>query len=91
VDAWNDLGHGDYALHYVRGKEKREVDFLVTERRRPFLLVEAKLHEEQRVAALRYFAERLSARHAVQVVRHGRPRASGAVQVVSAGRFLPLI
>jgi predicted AAA+ superfamily ATPase len=90
VDAWNDLGHGDCALHYVRDKEKREVDFFVTERRRPFLLVEAKLDGPEPSAALRYFAERLSPRLAVQVVRHGQPRTSGAVRVIPADRFLAL-
>ena len=30
VDAWNDRGHGDFALWFVRDKEGREVDFLVT-------------------------------------------------------------
>ncbi|MEK7383703.1 MAG: DUF4143 domain-containing protein, partial [Elusimicrobiota bacterium] len=42
-DAWNDWGLGDFELHYVRDKEKREVDFLLTESRRPYLLLEAKL------------------------------------------------
>lgn len=42
VTAWSDLGYGDFGLHYIRTKEKREVDFLLTERRKPFLLVEAK-------------------------------------------------
>src|SRR5204863_6878094 len=40
VDAWNDRGLGDYALWYVRDKERREVDFLITERRKPYLLLE---------------------------------------------------
>jgi predicted AAA+ superfamily ATPase len=43
VTAWNDLGYGDFGLHYIRTKEKREVDFLLAEGRKPFLLVEAKL------------------------------------------------
>jgi len=31
VDAWNDWGYGEFDLHYVRDREKREVDFLLTE------------------------------------------------------------
>ena len=88
VDAWNDRGDGDFALAYVRDKERREVDFLITERRRPFLLVEAKLSDAQPIPALRYFRDRLKAKHAVQVVRHGAPRKVDGVLVIPAERFL---
>jgi uncharacterized protein len=90
VDVWNDLGHGDFALWYVRDKEKREVDFLVTDRRKPFILVEAKLSDSQPSPALRYFAERLAPRWAIQVVRRGDPR-GGPVCVLPAERFLAWI
>lgn len=88
VDAWNDLGHGDFALWYVRDKERREVDFLVTRSRRPHLLVETKLSDEQPSPALRYFRDRLHAEHAVQLVRTGQPRKSAGVVVVPAARLL---
>ena len=42
VTMWNDRGDGPFGLHFVRNKEKQEVDFLVTEKRRPRLLVETK-------------------------------------------------
>src|SRR6201999_2675044 len=66
VDAWNDLGHGDFALHYLRDKEKREVDFVIVERRRPFLMIEVKLSATEVSPSLRYFAERLSPKLAIQ-------------------------
>jgi predicted AAA+ superfamily ATPase len=88
VDAWNDRGHGDFALWYVRDKERREVDFLVTERRRPYLLLEAKLDDEQPTPALRYFRDRLRPRHAVQLVREGTPRRVDGVHVLPADRLL---
>jgi len=87
VDTWNDGGHGDFDLSYVRDKEKREVDFLVTDRRKPFLLVEAKLSDDSPAPALRYFAERLAPRWAVQVVRQGVGR-PGPCRVIPAERFL---
>lgn len=91
VDVWNDRGHGDFALHYVRDKEKREVDFLVTEGRRPFLLVEAKLGDGDPSPALRYFRERLRPAYSVQLVREGQAHARGAgVVVAPAARFLAL-
>jgi hypothetical protein len=88
VDAWNDRGHGDFALWYVRDKERREVDFLLTERRRPYLLLEAKLGDEQPTPALRYFRDRLRPRHAVQLVREGTPRRVDGVHVLPADRLL---
>jgi hypothetical protein len=77
TDFWTDLGLGDFDLWYVRDKEKREVDFLVTEGRRPWLLVEAKLSDATPAPALRYFQQRLQpAAGALQVVRNlaGGPR-----------------
>jgi uncharacterized protein len=91
VDAWNDYGHGDFALWYVRDKERREVDFVITDRRRPYMLVETKLTDDQVSPSLRYFRERLSPRHAIQVVRRGKAKRGEGVLVVPADRFLALL
>ena len=91
VDAWNDRGYGDYALCYVRDRERREVDFLVTERRKPYMLVEAKLGDDEVSPALRYFRERLAPTHTLQVVRRGALRRVGGVVVVPADRLLALL
>jgi hypothetical protein len=69
VDTWTDFGFGEFNLHYVRDRERREVDFLITERRKPYALVEAKLSARDIEPSLLYFAERLKPRYAVQVVR----------------------
>ena len=47
VHQWNEWGWGDFSLHYVRNKEKKEADFLIANNRKPVLLMEAKLSEEQ--------------------------------------------
>lgn len=71
TDLWTDLGLGDFDLGYVRDKEKREVDFLLTLDRRPWLLVEAKLSDPTPAGPLRYFAARLRPTFgAVQIVRN---------------------
>jgi predicted AAA+ superfamily ATPase len=70
VDAWSDWGFGEFDLNYVRDREKREVDFLITERRKPYALVEAKLSARDVDSSLMYFAERLKPRYSVQVVRN---------------------
>ena len=68
-DAWTDWGFGDFTLYYVRDREKREVDFLITDRQKPYALVEAKLTAREVDLNLRYFADRLKPRYAVQCVR----------------------
>ena len=45
VHLWTDLGFGDYELRYCRDKEKREVDFIITNKQKPLVLIEAKLSE----------------------------------------------
>ncbi|MBK8872095.1 MAG: ATP-binding protein [Elusimicrobia bacterium] len=46
VSTWNDRGWGDFDLRYVRNKEGQEVDFLITSRGKPFLLIETKLSDD---------------------------------------------
>jgi hypothetical protein len=38
----DDMGWGNFSLHYIRTKEGREVDFLVSQNRKPMFLVETK-------------------------------------------------
>jgi uncharacterized protein len=42
---WSDMGFGDFNLHYIRNKEKQEVDFLISENNTPKLLIEVKLSD----------------------------------------------
>jgi predicted AAA+ superfamily ATPase len=76
-------------LHYVRDRDKREVDFLVCVGNKPWFLVEAKLSETSPAPALRYFGDRLGVSLRYQVVRDGgRDFVRDGVHVVPAGRFL---
>jgi len=59
VSHWNEWGWGVYDLLYIRNKDGQEVDFLITERRRPWLLIEAKEAETEVAPALLKFQERL--------------------------------
>jgi predicted AAA+ superfamily ATPase len=67
VWAWNDLGLGEFSLHYVRNKEQQEVDFLIADKRRPKLLVECKLSDTAPAKALLKFQSMLGV-PAVQLV-----------------------
>jgi len=47
VHWWNDSGLGDYELFYLRTKDQKEVDFLITENSQPWFLVEVKNSAKQ--------------------------------------------
>ncbi len=42
LSLWNDALGGDYQLFYIRNKDKKEIDFLITTQDKPWLLIEAK-------------------------------------------------
>jgi uncharacterized protein len=84
-----DWGLPPLELHYLRDREKREVDFLLTLNRKPWVLIEAKLSSGKPSPALTYFAERLPAPHKIQVVLNlDRPGLAGDVHVIDAANFL---
>ncbi|MBI5024524.1 MAG: ATP-binding protein [Candidatus Omnitrophica bacterium] len=68
VETWNDRGFGKFSLHYLRNKDKQEVDFLLAEGNRPFLLIETKLSDEAPAANLRAFQNLLNI-PAVQLIK----------------------
>jgi predicted AAA+ superfamily ATPase len=68
VETWTDRGLGKFELHYLRDKEKREVDFLVTRDKKPWFLVEAKLADTDLSPSLTYFQAATGAKHAFQAV-----------------------
>jgi predicted AAA+ superfamily ATPase len=63
----SDLGLGDFSLHFIKNKERQEVDFLLTERNQPLLLIEAKHKDAAPSAALLRFQAELGV-PAVQLV-----------------------
>jgi uncharacterized protein len=69
VHYWNDIGLADYGLYFVRDKEKREVDFLVTKENKPWMLVEVKLNNNKGVSkSLHYFNNLIKPTFSFQVV-----------------------
>jgi predicted AAA+ superfamily ATPase len=69
VNFWSDTGLGKYNLHYLRDKDKKEVDFLVTENNKPWFLVEVKSSAKESISKnLYYFQKQTGAKHAFQVV-----------------------
>ncbi|MBI5408829.1 MAG: ATP-binding protein [Nitrospirae bacterium] len=70
VTLWNDMGYGDFSLHFIKNKEKQEVDFLIANGREPFLLIEAKFADEQPSKSLQIFQRALNI-PAVQLTNKG--------------------
>lgn len=65
---WTETGRGRFALHFIRDKEKRKVDFVVVRDESPWLLIEVKTSRQADLSThLSYFQERLSVPHAIQV------------------------
>lgn len=77
-------------LRYFRDVDGREVDFILTERRQPIMLVECKLSNATPSPALRYLKERFPDARAVQVIRDDVPSVihHGTIEVCAARRFL---
>lgn len=68
VNGWTDLGLGQFDLFYIRDKQKREVDFLVTKDQQPWILVEVKYADTDLSPVLALMQKQTGARYAFQVV-----------------------
>ena len=90
---WSDFGLGEFKLWYIRDREKREVDALITRDNKPWLLVEAKINDLNLSKSLQRFAGLLNCQKMVQVVGADKVyrQVKGGSQIfhiVSAGIFL---
>lgn len=66
---WTDTAQGEFELFYLRDKEHREVDFLVTRQNAPWLMVESKSDDVTPSKHLSHFAALLgNPPHKVQLV-----------------------
>jgi predicted AAA+ superfamily ATPase len=76
-------------LHYLRDKEKREVDFLAVVNHRPVLMVEVKIGDDSFARPLFRFREALPGTRAVQVVDGlERRKEKDGVEMRPAAEFL---
>ena len=96
VGLWRAMGEGDLRLHFLRDKEKREVDFVLSERGKPLCLVECKAAEDNLTPNLLHFQKKLSVPVAVQLLHKTgickKMHTEGLTQwVISADHWLSLI
>ncbi len=72
VHYWTDIGLGNYSLYFLRDKEKREVDFLVSRDDNPWFMVEVKSSMNQKLSPnLEVFRKQLNLEHVFQVAIDG--------------------
>lgn len=76
-------------LHYVRDKEKREVDFVILKGNKIESLVEVKLSDDAISRALLYYHRRLKPLQSVQLVhREIKTRTVAGIQITAAAPWL---
>ena len=79
----------DVELFYLRDRTGREIDFLITAGRRPWVAVEAKVSETAIDPALKYFGQRLKIPFVYQVVLEGtRDFVEDGVRCLPSANFL---
>jgi len=72
VHYWTDIGLGNYELFFLRDKEKRELDFLVSRNNKPWFMVEVKSSLNAKLSTnLEVFQRQLHLEHVFQVAIDG--------------------
>lgn len=93
VELWNDAAMGDFALYYIRDKQKREVDFFITRDNQPWLLLEVKSGQDTATSSLLHYHQLLSPKFSFQLVREKRKErrktiVKSSIEIITAERFL---
>ena len=79
----------NWGLHYLRDREQREVDFVVTLNRRVHWLIEVKTSDDSASSHLRYFHPRLKPEHSLQLVHKlSRPQENAGIRILPLGKWL---
>ncbi|MDO8519931.1 MAG: ATP-binding protein [Deltaproteobacteria bacterium] len=94
---WTDTGEGRFELHFLRNKEKQEIDFLITRDGLPWLPIEVKSQKDDPAPAWKKFLPMLRCPLGIQLLL--RPKsgirkhelAGGDVLVAPASAFLAML
>ena len=68
VETWTDMGLGEYSLHYIRDKNKNEIDFLVARDGEPWFIAEAKTSDTSVSPTLKSMQRQTGVGIALQIV-----------------------
>ncbi len=70
VNIWNDFGMGNFELKLIRDKEKREVNFIIINEKKPWLLIEVKSEDRSISKNLIHFHNSLKPKLSLQLTTH---------------------
>jgi predicted AAA+ superfamily ATPase len=91
-DFMRDTAGRELRLHYFRDSNQREVDFVITEGRSVLACIEVKTSDQDLSPSLRYLAERLKPKIALQLVHNcSRGRDFGAIKMRPLAEWLKRI
>lgn len=77
------------SLHFLRDKDKREVDFLVAVDDKPWFACEVKLTDAKKSNHLEYFQDRLKIPYIYQIIKDGKEDyVDKGIRVLPASKFL---
>jgi predicted AAA+ superfamily ATPase len=91
---WTDTAQGFFQLHYLRNKEKQEVDFCITRDKKVWMLVECKSSDTQISPALQKFTELLKPHWSIQTVEkknYDHLNSTSGIRVMDTERFLSML
>lgn len=89
---WNDTGEGDFNLHYLRNKDKKEIDFLITNKNKPWLMMECKLANSTISKSYQSFASQVDCPYIQLLDTNGIwQKRTNKILVASASDFLALL
>jgi predicted AAA+ superfamily ATPase len=94
---WKESGQGNFELFYLRDKEKREVDFVITHDKKIWLMAECKWGDCSPAKSLLYFSEHLKPQIVLQIVGKSdvqewfHLKSGGKGILLSADKFLTLL
>jgi hypothetical protein len=79
----------NWGLFYLRDKERREVDFVVTLNRKLHWLIEVKSSDDTLSPSLKYYAEKLRPQQSLQLVLHlNRAQEKSGIKIARLDRWL---
>lgn len=83
VSAWREWGKGEYDLKDIRRRDGKGIDFVITEKEKPLVLIECKMRKKSLQPGLLYLKNWINAPIAFQVINE-----PGYIKQIDGGVFI---